>query len=30
VTLEEFRLAVDPINQRLISVPGRLKRLDAA
>ena len=25
VTLEEFRLAVDPVNQRLISVPGLLK-----
>ena len=24
VTLEEFRLAVDPVNHRLISVPGRL------
>lgn len=26
VTLEEFRLAVDPVNRRLISVPGLLKR----
>jgi len=25
VTLEEFRLAADPVNRRLISVPGRLK-----
>src|SRR3989442_1337792 len=25
VTLEEFRLAVDPVNRRLVSVPGRLK-----
>ena len=24
VTLEEFRLAVDPVNRRLVSVPGRL------
>jgi len=24
VTLEEFRLAVDPVNHRLIFVPGRL------
>jgi aspartyl protease family protein len=24
VTLEEFRLAADPLNRRLISVPGRL------
>lgn len=27
VTLEEFRLAADPVNRRLISVPGRLKAL---
>ena len=26
VTLEEFRLAVDPVNHRLVSVPGRAKR----
>ena len=25
VSLEEFRLAADPVNRRLISVPGRLK-----
>ena len=25
VTLEEFRLAADPVNRRLISVPGLLK-----
>src|SRR5256885_16609875 len=25
VTLEEFRVAADPVNRRLISVPGRLK-----
>jgi len=25
VTLEEYRLAADPVNQRLISVPGLLK-----
>ncbi len=25
VTLEEFSLAADPVNRRLISVPGRLK-----
>jgi len=25
VTLEEFRLAADPVNRQLISVPGRLK-----
>ena len=25
VTLEEFRLAADPVNRRLVSVPGRLK-----
>ena len=25
VTLEEFRLAVDPVNRRLVTVPGRLK-----
>lgn len=25
VTLEEYRLAVDPVNHRLISVPGLLK-----
>jgi aspartyl protease family protein len=24
VTLEEFRLAADPVNRRLISVPGRI------
>ncbi len=24
VTLEEFRLAADPVNRRLVSVPGRL------
>jgi clan AA aspartic protease len=24
VTLEEFRLAVDPVNRRLMAVPGRL------
>jgi len=27
VTLEEFRLAADPVNRRLISVPGRLKQV---
>jgi clan AA aspartic protease len=27
VTLEEFRLAADPVNRRLISVPGRLKEV---
>ena len=26
VTLEEFRLGVDPVTQRLIPVPGLLKR----
>src|SRR5438094_332047 len=30
VTLEEFRLAVDPVNRRLISVPGLLKRATSA
>ena len=25
VTLEEFRLAADPVNRRLVSVPGLLK-----
>jgi len=25
VTLEEFRVAADPVNRRLVSVPGRLK-----
>lgn len=25
ITLEEFRLGVDPVGQRLIPVPGRLK-----
>jgi hypothetical protein len=27
VTVEEFRLAADPVNRRLISVPGRLKEV---
>ena len=27
VTLEEFRLAADRVNRRLVSVPGRLKGL---
>ncbi len=27
VTLEEFRVAADPVNRRLISVPGRLKQI---
>ena len=27
VTLEEFRLAADPVNRRLITVPALLKRL---
>ncbi|MBI4503266.1 MAG: retroviral-like aspartic protease family protein [Gemmatimonadetes bacterium] len=30
VTLEEFRLAVDPVNRRLLPVPALLKQLAAA
>lgn len=30
VTLEEFRLAVDPVNRRLMPVPALLKELAAA
>ena len=29
VTLEEFRLAADPVNRRLVSVPGLLKLVAA-
>ncbi|HWP36635.1 MAG TPA: hypothetical protein VNL18_03680 [Gemmatimonadales bacterium] len=29
VTLEEFRLSVDPVNRRLVPVPALLKRLAA-